>query len=63
VLEAIEIFGTDRCMFASNYPVDQLQGFDIPTLYGHFVEWTKNLPATGRAALFHDTAVRAYRID
>ena len=63
VMAAIEIFGADRCMFASNYPVDRLQGFDIPTLYGHFVEWTKDLSATDRAALFHDTAVRAYRIE
>ena len=63
VLEAIDIFGTTRCMFASNYPVDRLQGFDIATLYGHFVDWTKDLPAADREALFHDTAASAYGMD
>ncbi|MBT3343845.1 MAG: amidohydrolase family protein [Gemmatimonadetes bacterium] len=62
VLEAIEIFGADRCMFASNYPVDRIQGFDVPTLYGQFLDWTKNLSEVDRAALFHDSAARVYRM-
>ncbi len=62
VQEAIGIFGAHRCMFASNWPVDRLQGFDVPTLYGQFLDWTKNLPLADRNALFHDTAERAYRV-
>lgn len=62
VLEAIEIFGANRCMFATNYPVDRIQGFDIPTLYGQFLAWTKDLPEADREALFHDSAARAYRM-
>ena len=36
VLETVETFGVDRCMFATNYPVDRMQGIDIPTLYGQY---------------------------
>ena len=35
VLKTIELFGPDRCMFASNFPVDKLySSFDA--LYGTF---------------------------
>ena len=62
VLETIELFGPDRCMFASNYPVDRIHGIDIPTLYGLFHRWTSHLPLSEQAALFHDTAARVYRM-
>lgn len=62
VLETIDRFGCGRCMFASNDPVDGLQGIDIPTLYGRFLAWTADRPAADRAALFHDTAVGVYRL-
>ena len=62
VREVIDIFGCDRCMFASNYPVDKIQDIDIPTLYGKFLHWTTDLSDSERAALFHDTAVRAYNL-
>jgi len=60
VREVIETFGTGRCMFASNYPVDKMMGINISTLYGHFLQWPEDLTDGDRAALFHDTAVRAY---
>jgi predicted TIM-barrel fold metal-dependent hydrolase len=60
VRETIEIFGSERCMFASNYPVDRAKGIDIATLYGQFLAWTADLSQTERTALFHDTAIRAY---
>ena len=63
VRQAIEIFGAGRCMFASNYPVDSIQGIDIPTLYGRFLDWTADLPPADRASLFHDTAARVYRLE
>ena len=62
VRQAIDIFGAGRCMFASNYPVDGVQGIDIPTLYGRFLDWTADLPPADRASLFHDTAARVYRL-
>ena len=60
VLEAIEIFGCDRCMFASNYPVDKVMGISIAQLYKQFLSWTAERSEAERAALFHDSAVRAY---
>ncbi len=57
----IEAFGADRCMFQSNFPVDKGS-------YGYGVFWNacKKLAAGAsaaeKAALFHDTAARTYRI-
>lgn len=62
VRETIEIFGSDRCMFASNYPVDKGQDIDITTLYGQFLAWSADLSDAERTNLFHDTAVRAYGV-
>ena len=60
VRELIAVFGCNRCMFASNYPVDKMKGITIPALYRRFLEWSSDLSDADRAALFHDTAVRAY---
>ena len=61
IRDAIAIFGVDRCMFASNYPVDRLAGtFD--TIYGGFFAAVEGRPAADLAKLFHDNAVRLYRL-
>lgn len=61
VLDAIEIFGTGRCMFASNFPVDSLvASFD--TIISGFKEIVGNFSPNERAALFHDNAQRCYRL-
>jgi predicted TIM-barrel fold metal-dependent hydrolase len=61
VLRTIELFGVDRCLFASNYPVDRLvASFD--TIYSGFKTITRDLSAGDRQRLFHDNAVRVYRI-
>ena len=57
----IEQFGPDRCMFESNFPVDKVS-FSHPVLFNAFKRFSKDYSAPERAALFHDTAVRAYRI-
>lgn len=62
VLQTIDHFGCNRCMFASNYPVDKRQGIDIATLYGLFDNWVANFSATEKTALFHDTATYAYQL-
>ncbi|HET6518476.1 MAG TPA: amidohydrolase [Geminicoccaceae bacterium] len=61
VRDAIRIFGVERCMFASNYPVDGLTG-DFATILGGFMEMTRDLPPGDRRRLFHDNAVRLYRL-
>jgi predicted TIM-barrel fold metal-dependent hydrolase len=57
----IERFGPARCMFESNFPVDKVS-FSHPILYNAFKRFSKGYSPSERAALFHDTAARAYRI-
>lgn len=62
VLETIELFGVDRCMFASNFPVDSLRiGFG--PLFDDFKRMTAGFDATARRKLFHDNAARFYRLE
>ena len=57
----IEQFGPDRCMFESNFPVDKVS-FSHHVLFNGFKRFSKSYSNSERAALFHDTAVRAYSI-
>ena len=62
VLQTIELFGVDRAMFASNFPVDGLvASFD--TIYAGFKTIVRDLPRPDRLRLFHDNAVRFYRLE
>jgi len=57
---AIEAFGVDRCMFASNFPVDAMYGtFD--ELYAAFSAVTAGLDGVSRGKLFAGNAERVYR--
>ena len=58
----IDQFGPDRCMFESNFPVDKVS-FSHPIVFNAFKRFSQGYSAVERAALFHDTAVKAYRID
>jgi predicted TIM-barrel fold metal-dependent hydrolase len=58
---AIEAFGADRCMFASNFPVDSSAG-SFDDLYTAFDTVTHGLDAPSREALFAGTAERIYRL-
>jgi predicted TIM-barrel fold metal-dependent hydrolase len=57
----IEQFGPDRCMFESNFPVDKVS-FSHHVLFNGFKRFSKSCSVSERAALFHDTAARVYRI-
>jgi L-fuconolactonase len=57
----IEQLGPDRCMFESNFPVDKVS-FSHHVLFNAFKRFSKGYSAAERAALFHDTAARAYRL-
>ena len=58
----LELFGAQRVMFASNYPVDSLRA-SYDAIYGLFDEATRGLSAAERRGLFHDNAVRIYRME
>lgn len=58
---AIEQFGADRCMFESNFPVDKMSCSYV-TLWNAFKKMASGASADERAALFHGTATRIYRL-
>jgi L-fuconolactonase len=58
----IEQCGPERCMFESNFPPDKVS-FSYHVMYNAFKRLTQGYSAAERAALFHDTAARVYRID
>jgi len=62
ILDAIRIFGVDRCMFASNYPVDGLKG-SWDHLYSTYKRAVAHLPLGDREKLFARNALSFYRID
>lgn len=61
IREAIAIFGADRCMFASNYPVDRLAG-SFKDIFSGFLAACAGMSGADRLALFHNNAERIYRL-
>jgi len=61
VLTTIDLFGPERCMFASNFPVDSLCGtFDA--VFGGFDAITQDFSDAERQQMFSGNAVRIYGI-
>jgi len=61
VRDAIRIFSVDRCIFASNFPVDSLCA-DFDTIFTGFKAMVADLDRAEQLKLFHDNAVRIYRL-
>lgn len=60
VRETLAIFGPERVMVGSNFPVDGLlASFDA--IFSTFKRLTAHLPADAKRAIFHDNAQRIYR--
>ncbi len=57
----IELFGPDRCMMESNFPPDQ-RSCSYVTCWNALKLATRDLSMSERHQLFHDTAVRVYRL-
>ena len=58
----IEQFGPQRCLFESNFPPDKVS-YSYHVMYNAFKRMTAGYSASERAAMFHDNAVRVYRIE
>ena len=58
---AIELFGVDRCMFESNFPVDK-GAVSYPVVWNAFKRIASGCSEDEKAKLFHDTAARVYRL-
>ena len=57
----IDLFGPQRCMFESNFPVDRIS-CSYTVLWNAFKRIAQQYSAAERAALFHDTAVHVYKL-
>ena len=57
----IELFGAERCMFESNFPVDQVS-CDYRTLWNALKRVAAGASADEKALLFRDVARRTYRL-
>ena len=57
----LEHFGVDRCLFASNFPMDKVS-LSLESLYALYAATVADLPREDRRKLFHDNAQRIYRL-
>ena len=58
----IELFGPQRCMFESNFPVEKM-GIGWASLWNAFKHIASSASAEEKLELFSDTARRTYRLD
>ncbi|MCK8787056.1 amidohydrolase family protein [Roseomonas sp. NAR14] len=61
ILGCIELFGPERCMFESNFPVDK-GSYGYTVLWNAFKRLTAGMAQGERTALFAGTAARIYRL-
>ncbi|WP_424140039.1 NAD(P)-binding domain-containing protein [Roseomonas chloroacetimidivorans] len=61
IRDAVTIFGAERCLFASNYPVDSLVG-SFDAIIDGFLQAIYDRPEAEQRQLLHDNAVRLYRM-
>ena len=59
--EALAVFGPSRCLFGSNFPIEKLWT-DFGPLVDSFLIAASDLDEPVRQAIFHDNAVRIYRL-
>ena len=61
VKTCIDLFGPDRCMVETNYPVEKM-GIGTAALWNAFKRMTAGASAAEKKAIFSDTANRVYRL-
>jgi len=61
VTETVAIFGAERCLFGSNFPIEKLWT-DYKTLYRNFRTAIAGFAESEQVAILHDTAARLYRM-
>lgn len=61
VTDTEKLFGADRCMFGSNFPIEKLWT-SYQELFTAFQEATAEFSKKKRSAIFNDTAARVYRL-
>lgn len=61
VRDTVAIFGPERCLFGSNFPIEKIWT-SYRALLDAFLKATERMDTSARAAIFHDTAKRVYRL-
>jgi len=61
VADTIEMFGAERCLFGSNFPIEKLWTDYRSLVEAHLVA-TRSLESRQREAIFKNTAMRVYRL-
>tara|TARA_B110000495_G_scaffold112151_1_gene97012 strand:+ start:18 stop:833 length:816 start_codon:yes stop_codon:yes gene_type:complete len=62
VLQVIDLFGVERCQFASNLPVENLWGWDAKRIFSGFLGIVENqFSYEDQQKLFADNARKVYR--
>jgi len=61
IVSTEKIFGADRCMFGSNFPIEKLWT-SYTELFNAFTMGAKSLSKNKQSAIFNDTAARVYGI-
>ena len=61
LLDTVGMFGAERCMFGSNFPIEKLWT-SCGALLDAFLAATAGIADTERAAIFEGTASRVYRL-
>ncbi len=59
--KTVEVFGADRCMFGSNFPIEKIWT-DFGTLFQSFQSATTNFSESDRYSIFRGTAKNIYKI-
>ena len=60
--EAIELFGVERCMFESNFPVDK-GSFDYGVMWNAYKKITQEFSYDEKNKLFFQNAKYTYKVD
>lgn len=61
-LTAIDLFGPERCLFESNFPMDK-RACSYAVLWNAHKKLTAGFSAAEKALMFHDVAARTYRLE
>ena len=59
ILDTVELFGPDRCMFASHLPICKL-ACSVQQLYAAYLEAIGGFSASEKRQMLHDTAAKIY---
>jgi predicted TIM-barrel fold metal-dependent hydrolase len=62
VRQSVGMFGAERCLFGSNFPIEKLWTGYADLVAAHHAA-AAELSEAQRSAIFHETAKRVYRID